>query len=145
MHSAHPGVLRIKPLTRSHVWWPGLDQEIKDCAKSYSPCQVDKHSPPKAPLHPWAWSTNPWQRVHVDYAGPVNGKMLLIIVDAQSRWPEVFTMSSTTSGQTITKLREMFARFKLPEQLTSNDVTQFVSKEFETFHINGIKHICSSS
>ena len=96
LHKAHPGVVHMKALTHSYVLWPGLDQQIEDCAKSCMSCLVDKHSPPKALLHPWAWLTVPWQRVHVDYTGPVSGKMLLIIVDAHSKWPEVFTMSSTT-------------------------------------------------
>ena len=145
LHKAHPGVVRMKALARSYVWWPGLDRQIEACAKSCMPCQVDKHSPPKAPLHPWAWPTVPWQRVHVDYAGPVSGKMLLIIVDAHSKWPEVFTMSTTTSSKTITKLRETFARFGLPEQLVSDNGPQFVSEEFETFlRMNGVKHIRSS-
>ena len=126
LHTAHPGVVRMKALARSHVRWPGLDQEIENYAKSCASCQVDKHAPPKAPLHPWAWPTVPWQRIHVDFAGPVNGKMLFILVDAHSKWPEVFTMSSTTSGRTISKLRETFARFGLPEELVSDNGPQFV-------------------
>ena len=145
LHRAHLGVVKMKALARSHVWWPGLDQQIEDCAKSCSSCQVDKRSPPKAPLHPWAWPTVPWQRVHVDYAGPVQGKMLFILVDAHSKWPEVFTMTTTTASKTITKLRETFARFGLPEQLVSDNGPQFTSEEFETFlRANGVKHICSS-
>ena len=35
-------------LTVSHVWWPGLDQEIEDYAKSCAFCQVKKHGPPRA-------------------------------------------------------------------------------------------------
>ena len=99
----------------------------------------------KAPLHPWAWPTLPWQRIHVDFAGPVRGKMLLIIIDAHSKWPEVYTMSSTTASKTIAKLRDAFARFGLPEQLVSDNGPQFVSEELEFFlRRNGVKHIHSS-
>ena len=145
LHRAHPGVGHMKALAHNHIWWPRLDQQVEDCVKSCTSCQLNKHYPPKAPLHPWAWRTIPWQRVHVEYAGPVCGRMLPIIFDTHSKWPEVFTMSSTTSGKTITKLREPSARSGLPEQLVSDNGSQFGSEKFESFlHINGIKNIRSS-
>ena len=54
-------------------------------------------------------------------------------------------MSSTTAGQTINVLRELFARFGIPQQLVSDNGPQFVSEEFKQFmSANGIKHIRSS-
>ena len=70
LHNAHPGVVRMKALARSYVWWPGLDQQIEEKAKSCSACQLNKNAPPKAPLYPWAWHTISWQRIHIDFAGP---------------------------------------------------------------------------
>ncbi|KAL3117759.1 hypothetical protein niasHT_004888 [Heterodera trifolii] len=37
----------------------------------------------------------------MDYAGPFFGKMFLVIVDAYSKWPEIFEMNSTGSAATI--------------------------------------------
>lgn len=145
LHRGHPGVVRMKALARSYVWWPGLDQDVENLVRECVPCQANKNSPPKAPLHPWAWPPLPWQRIHVDFAGPVRGRMLLIITDAHSKWPEVYTMSSTTASSTIAKLREVFARYGLPEQLVSDNGPQFVSEELESFlRRNGVKHIRSS-
>ena len=39
-------------------------------------------NPPPSLLHPWEWPEQPWFRIHIDYAGPVMGRMLLIITDA---------------------------------------------------------------
>ena len=96
----------MKALIHSYVWWPGIDGEVELCVKACSACQASKNLPAKAPLHPWAWPTEPWERVHV---WPIQGKMLLLVVDAHSKWPEACIMSSTTSGRTITELRRMFA------------------------------------
>lgn len=58
---------------------------------------------------------------------------------------KVFTVSSTTSGMSVSKLRETFARFGLSKQLVLDNGLQ-VSEEFETFilRMNGVKHIFSS-
>ena len=145
LHRGHPGVVRMKALAWSHVWWPELDKEIEECAKACSACQANKHVPAKAPLHPWNWPSSLWERIHIDFAGPVAGKMLLIIMDAHSKWPEVMVMDSTTSSKTITVLRETFARYGLPRQTVSGNRPQFTSNEFKEFLAsNGVKHITTS-
>ena len=137
----------MKSLARTYIWWPSIDKAVEECAKACSSCQENRHSPAKAPLHPWAWPTVPWERVHVDFAGPVMGKMLFVVTDADahSKWPEVCVMDSTTSSKTITVLREMFARYGLPRQLVSDNGPQFTSSEFKQFlHCNGVKHITTA-
>ena len=48
------------------------------------------------------------------------------------------------SSQTINVLREIFARFGIPQQLVSDSCPQFISDEFKQFMAaNGIKHIKS--
>ena len=99
----------MKALAQSHVWWPGLDKELEMLVKACHGCWAVKSNPPKVPLHPWAWPTAPWQCIHINFAGPVMGKMLLVAVDVHSKWPEVMVMNTTTASKTITALRELFA------------------------------------
>ena len=87
LHKDHPGVIRMKSVGRSFMWWPGLDKDIENRAKSCQSCQAVKRAPPVAPLHPWVWPSKPWQRVHLDFAGPFQGSMFLVGVDAYSKWP----------------------------------------------------------
>ena len=70
------------------------------------------------------------------------GKYLLFIaIDAYSKWPEVFVVSSTSAQQTIDKLRTMFATHGLPAVLVSDNGPPFTSTEFEKFvKANGIIH-----
>ena len=71
--------------------------------------------------------------------------MFLVVVDAHSKWPEVILVSSTTSSLTIEVLRDLFARFGIPEQIVSDNGAQFVSEEFQAFiRSNGISHITSA-
>ena len=145
LHKGHPGVVRMKTLARSHICWPNLDSAIERRAKACTACQCNKHLPPKAPLHYWPWPPAPWDRIHIDFAGPFMGNMFFIVVDAHSKWPELCIMTSTTTARTISVLREMFARFGLPKQLVSDNGPQFTSDEFEQFlEGNGVNHIRSS-
>ena len=145
LHFNHPGTTRMKAVARSYFWWGGLDKDIESVSKTCNACQAVKSSPPVAPLHPWVWPNAPWKRLHLDFAGPFLGKMLFVLVDAHSKWPEVAIMSSTTSASTIEVLRSLFARYGLPEQVVSDNGPQFTSDEFAQFlKLNGVKHIRSA-
>ena len=145
LHMGHLGVVKMKNVARNYFWWPGLDKEIEGITKSCVGCSMSQPDPVKAPLHPWQWPDRPWQRIHIDYAGPFLGSMFLIIVDAHSKWAEVFPTSSTTSASTIRMLSETFARFGVPDRVVSDNGPQFTSDEFKTFvKINGIMHTTSA-
>ena len=32
------------------------------------------------PLHPWSWPPRPWQRIHLDFLGPFQGSMFLVVL-----------------------------------------------------------------
>ncbi|XP_065192571.1 uncharacterized protein K02A2.6-like [Sycon ciliatum] len=86
-----------------------------------------------------------WQRLHIDFAGPFQGHMWLIVVDAHSKWPEVLPMRSTTAPATIRRLREVFAEHGLPDQIVSDNGPQFTADEFRRFtEANGIAHTFSA-
>ena len=145
IHQDHPGVVRMKTMARSYFWWPRLDKEIEKKVKGCVDCQSVNGNPPRALLHPWVWPSKPWQRFHLDFAGPFFGKMFFISVDAHSKWPEVIEMKKTTAEKTITILRKLFSSYGLPEQIVTDNGPQFTSDEFATFlKENGIKHIRSS-
>ena len=110
--------------------------------KSCTSCQAVKHSPAVAPFQPWVWPAQPWKRVHLDFAGPFQGAMFLVVIDAYSKWPEVHVMKETTTGKTIERLRETFSQFELPEQLVTDNGPQFTSEDFaQIAKMNGVKHI----
>ena len=68
--------------------------------------------------------------------------MFLVVVDAHTKWPELFEMRNTTAAETVVTLRSLFARMGLPEQVASDNGPQFVSGEFKHFiEMNGIRHV----
>ena len=102
---------------------------VKQC----SDCQQNRPSPPTAPLHLWCWPTRPSTRLHVDFAGPMEGKMFLIVIDAHSKWIEVLPMATATALTTIQQLRQLFAQFGIPESIVSDNGRQFTAPKFQEY------------
>ena len=84
LHQGYPGVVGMKALAHSYVWWPALEEEVEKQAKACSTCLAVKTALVKAPLHPWEWPAVPWQHIHLDFLGPFMGKKLLVAVDSHS-------------------------------------------------------------
>ncbi|XP_032072036.1 uncharacterized protein K02A2.6-like [Thamnophis elegans] len=140
LHHAHPGIVRMKALGRSYVWWPKLDQGIADHVANCPQCQGAQALPPKAEP-----KVAPWSRIHVDFAGPIHGHMLLVVVDAFSKWLEVVHMSTTTADALIATLRRLFATHGLPDVLVSDNGPQLTAAKFEAFLASqGIRHALTS-
>ncbi|XP_058445614.1 uncharacterized protein K02A2.6-like [Malaya genurostris] len=145
IHLGHPGIGRMKAVARSYVFWPSLDVEIAEYVRTCVHCAAAAKSPAHIPPVPWPKSSSPWQRVHVDYAGPIDGEYFLLVVDSYSKWPEIVQTRRITSTATINILRGLFARLGMPEKLVSDNGTQFTSIEFKQFCAeNGIDHVTTA-
>ncbi len=71
--------------------------------------------------------------------------MFLILVDAHSKWMDVYPVSTASSGITIDCHRKSFSNHGLPEMLVSDNAAYFVSTEFKEFmNKNGIRHVTSA-
>ena len=71
--------------------------------------------------------------------------MLLVVIDAHSKWLDAAVVTSATSSITIEKLRGMFATHEIPDVVVSDNGTVFTSDEFGTFmRHNGIRHVKSA-
>lgn len=145
VHAGHRGVIAMKTCARSYLWWPGLDEDIQTTVGSCDPCQRTQRNPAKAHIPPWPQPSTPWHTLHVDFAGPVEGRTFLVVVDAFTKWLEVRQVSHPTSAAVIDVLRSLFATFGIPHKVVSDNGTAFVSAEIATFYKNnGIQHVTSA-
>ena len=140
LHEGHPGMSRMKSLALLHVWWPSIDDDMESFVKACTNCAETASNPTKVPLHQWDIPAKPWQRLHIDFAGPYRGKMWMLVVDAYSKWPEI-VMESTTAETTIKHLQQIFATQGLPFQIVSDNGPQFTAESFQQFCMSrGIRH-----
>lgn len=142
LHSSHMGIVRMKSIARSYIWWPGLDKDIESVGKKCVACLENANNPPRVTLHPWNWSDGPNHRLHADFLGPVEGDMYIVIVDAFSKWIEIRKMKNITALEMIAVLKEYFCVWGLPLKLVTDNGPTFASQVFAEFvKMNGIHHV----
>lgn len=141
-HENHPGIVAMKSLARSLIWYPGLDRDIESLVKSCKVCQTARSRPPQ--VHgQWPTPTRPWQRLHIDHFF-FEDKICLLVIDALSKYIEVEIVKNVSVQETIDALRLVFSRHGLPDVICSDNATCFSSAQFASFlQHNGIEHVTS--
>jgi hypothetical protein len=133
LHKAHFGIAKMKAVARGHVWWSTLDADIKNMTLNCQKCLEHASDPRKAQVQPWKPTKGPWERLHIDFAGPFINQYFFIVVDSFSKWVEVKTMKRATAAEVIKFMRKVFARFGYPHSIISDNGSQFTSAEFKQF------------
>ena len=133
-HESHQGLSKTKALMREKVWFPDIDKLTKDTLDRCIPCQAVGQPAPPQPLKMSEMPTGPWQKIHIDFYGPMpTGEYLLVIVDRYSRFPIVEIVKSTKAKTIIPKLDKTFAVHGLPNQITTDNGPPFSSDEFKKY------------
>lgn len=113
----------MKSIARSFFFRAKINRDIEDiainCKKTFN-----KH---KQPIKIWA--EEPFSRLYTDCWGPFLNKYFLIVLDAHTKWLEVFPTTNIASSFTIKALHSPIARFGV----VSDNATNFTSSEFKTF------------
>nr|XP_037285709.1 uncharacterized protein K02A2.6-like [Rhipicephalus microplus] len=135
----------MKNLARSIFWYPGLDGEIERLAKRCPQCVQCLPMPPAQVPANWPKNNRRWYRLHVDFAGPVEGHMIFVLVDAETKWFEAVPLETATAATTVDTLRCIFARFGIPRTVVSDNGPQFTSAETARFfRENGVRHVTTA-
>lgn len=80
----------------------------------------------------WPSTTKPWERIHVDFAGPFWGSLWMIVVDTHSKFPLIFNATGWHHiWTTIRALRDVFLLEGPLDTLVSDNGTQFTASRFK--------------
>ena len=90
----------------------------------------------KAPIHPWEKTTAPRMRTHIDFPGPLLGKMFLIIYDSYLKWIDAVPMTNITSSAEIGCLRCTFSIHGIPYFVVSDNGTSLASVKSSVISVN---------
>lgn len=143
IHDGHQGVTKSRQHA-STVFWMGMNDQIKDTVDSCKHCQQYKRRQQAEPLKPTVIPDLPWQTVATDLF-EFNARQYLVIVDQFSRFLEFVQLAKTDAQTVIVRLKEIFARWGIPEKVMSDNGPQYASQEFANFARDyGFRHVTSS-
>ena len=149
LHAAHQGVTAMEARARSTIFWPGLTVDIESSRATCRDCIANAPSQPRLPPAPYDPPTTPFEKIASDYFES-GGHHYLVVADRLSGWPEVFkspvgTPQSGAEGL-ITCLRNCFACFGVPTELSSDGGPEFTAhKTSEFLRRWGVHHRNSSA
>ena len=70
--------------------------------------------------------------------------MLLVLIDAHSKWLEAVPVQRASAKATTSALRHIFVTHGLPEVIVSDNGSPFTAAEFDNFcKMNGIRYLCT--
>lgn len=133
IHYSHLGYNKCIKLAEQSVFWPTMRNELKLMIDGCFVCQKYGASQPSEPLKPHEIPAVPWYRVGCDLF-ELNGVHYLLVVDYYSKYVELEILNhNTTSHNIINKLKNIFARFGVPQYFVSDGGPQFTSDQFKVF------------
>ncbi|XP_024872885.1 uncharacterized protein K02A2.6-like [Temnothorax curvispinosus] len=116
----------MKQLAREYVYWPRISDDIEHLVRQCDACALTQKLPIKVLLNPWPIPKRPLERMHIDYASPIDGQYILIFVDAYSKFFDLaITPTISRASRTVELCHEVFSRYGPPEVLISDHGTQF--------------------
>jgi transposase InsO family protein len=155
LHVAHEGCghggqkQTAERLRRARVSWVGMQADVRKHVASCPPCQRAKAPPStvaSGTLTP-RLSTGPFERVVVDYLGPIpasasGNKYILSIVDPFTRWVELRATAEATGETTVAVLeRALLWRHGAPSEIQTDGGSHFVNKDVTALcNKTGIEH-----
>ena len=131
LHESHQGIEKSKMRAKSTMFWPGIGQDIEDSVEKCPICLTHRNQQQKEPLLPHPVPERPWQKVGSDILTFQNVDYLLV-VDYYSKYPEIIKIEDKSAGTIIAKMKAIFARHGIPEELMSDNMP-YASKEFHQF------------
>jgi len=144
IHAGHQGIEKCKRRARNSCYWPRMNQQIENIVKKCTICAKFAPSKPAEVLKPHAVPTQPWQKIGTDIF-QTNGNNYIVVTDYYSLWPEVYHLQRISSENVIVVIKDIFSRHGIPEELVSDNGTQYKSSIFKKFATDwGFKHTTSS-
>ena len=143
-HASHIGIEGCIRRARDTLYWPRMATELKEYVSKCDVCLAHQSAPSKEPLLPHEMVARPWSKVAADLC-ELDGRTLLVITDYYSNFIEVARIISVTSRSVIKEMKDVFARYGIPDVLVTDNGAQFASAEFAAFAETWSFEHCTSS
>ena len=140
VHSGHQGIDACLRRAREHVYWPGMNKELKAWIRTCEACREYELTPCKETLMSHEIPGGAWEKIGADLF-TYNDKEYFVTICYKSNFWELDPLTDTKSSTVIKRLKSHLARYGIPRQLVTDNGPQFTSREFKSFTKTwGIEH-----
>ena len=144
LHETHLGIVATKRLARDHFWFPGINKRIEERVGSCEVCHERSPRRDATTLSSWDWPREPYSRIHADHF-QIGKDWVFLIIDAHSKWMDLFVHSTPTTERCKRDLRKVFCTYGLAKTLVTDNHQCFMSDDMRHFlEKNGVKHMTSA-
>ena len=107
-----------------------MERKVPSCIPRQARFNTSQWDPLKMSPTP----NGPWLKAPADFCCPFStGEMVLVVLDAYSKYPEVEIVSSTATGNTFPALERIFPAHGIPEGLKTDDASLLQGQAFHEF------------
>lgn len=131
---------KVQELINKEFYIPNLGEKVNKFVRSCITCILAERKNGKAEgfLHPIDKEDRPLSTLHLDHLGPMpsttkNYKHILTIVDGFTKFIWIFAVKSTTSDETLKKLKIVTGIFGNPWRIVTDRGTAFTGAIFKEF------------
>lgn len=131
--AGHQGKARTPSWVLEEFFWPQDTEDVKEFCRSCPQCQVAiQRSPAKAPLTPKPIITTPFERIAMDFVGPLPWSArdycyLLVIMAYATRHSEAIPLKGIQVPGVAQALLRFFSRLGLPQEILTDRGATFTS------------------
>ena len=131
--AAHLGKKKTIKRVLKEFFWPGLSRDVADYCQRCEQCQRGaKANRQRAPLQPLPAIEESFKRIAIDIVGSLRrtkkgNKYILTMMDFATRYPEAIPLRRIDAATVAETLCETFTRLGLPEEMLSDQGSNFTS------------------
>lgn len=148
LHQSHSGIEATMKLARDTVFWPGLNDQIRQKVQHCNVCAKFSSNQLAQPMQSHQIPSYPYQKLSMDLCEVELGArktVYLITVDHYSDYFDIDELTSLTTAAIVKACKRNFARFGKPQFVSTDNGTQFLSDEFRQFaQAWGFQHTVSA-
>lgn len=144
IHQGHLGIQSCLKRARQFLYWKGQYEDILKLVRECPVCEKTQRDNVKDTVLVKRIPTLPWQIVASDLF-ELHGKTYLVICDSYSGFLDLQQLKGQSSYEIIEQLKRWFSVHGVPEELQTDNGTQYMSREFKIFQKEWIfNHVTSS-
>ena len=138
--AGHLGRKKTYARLAQRFYWPSMSRDVVEYVRSCEACQkCGRRRPARVPMIPLPVVDVPFSRVAMDLVGPLprsrsGNRYVLVLCDYATRYPEAVPLRNIDAETIAEELIQIFARVGLPQEILTDQGSNFQSQLLQQLH-----------